>query len=171
KTMGIIGLGKIGRRVADRATALGMSVAYHGRQPQPGAPHPYVSDPLDLAAQADVLILSCVGDASTRHLIGAAALEALGPSGYLVNVARGSVVDEAALIDALENGRIAGAALDVFADEPQIDPRFLALRNVVLQPHSASITHETRTAIIRRLLRDTAAYLAKQPFHDAAHAG
>ncbi|HLH87954.1 MAG TPA: 2-hydroxyacid dehydrogenase [Xanthobacteraceae bacterium] len=167
KTMGIVGLGKIGRSIAARATALGMTVAYHGRRQQADAPYTYVGDPRELAATADVLVLSCVGDAGTRHLIGAAALEALGPAGYLVNVARGSVVDEAALLDALEQGRIAGAALDVFADEPRIDPRFLALGNVVLQPHSASITHETRAAIIDRMLRDTAAYLAKQPFHDA----
>ncbi len=170
KTMGIVGLGRIGRGIAARATALGMTVAYHGRRRQADVPYAYFGDPRDLAAEADVLVLSCVGDASTHNLVGAAVLEALGPAGYLVNVARGSVVDEPALLDALEHGRIAGAALDVFADEPRVDPRFLALRNVVLQPHAASITHETRAAIIDRMLRDTAAYLAKRPFHDAARA-
>jgi hydroxypyruvate reductase len=100
--------------------------------------------------------------------VGARVLERLGPEGYLVNVSRGWVVDEAALIAALQTGGIAGAALDVFAAEPAIDPRFLDMPNVVLSPHSASITHETRAAMLDRLARDLDCFLAGRPFHDAA---
>jgi hydroxypyruvate reductase len=168
KTMGIVGLGKIGRRVAASASALGMAVAYSAPRQAQDVPYDYVVDPAALAERADVLVLCCPGGDSTHHLVNRALLERLGPDGYLVNVARGSVVDEQALLDALETGRIAGAALDVFAAEPNLDPRFLSLGNVVLQPHSASITHETRAAMIARLLSDLDAYLAGRPFHDAA---
>jgi lactate dehydrogenase-like 2-hydroxyacid dehydrogenase len=168
KTIGVVGLGRIGRRIAARAAALGMDVGYYEPRRHADAPYRFVADLLELAAQADVLVLSCPGGAATRHLVGRDVLERLGPNGYLVNVARGSVVDQPALLDALETGAIAGAALDVFAAEPDIDPRFLALENVVLQPHSASITHETRTAMVARLLRDIEAFLAGRPFHDAA---
>ena len=121
-----------------------------------------------LAAGCDVLVLACPGGEATRNLVNRAVIEQLGPKGYLVNVARGSVVEEGALLDALEAGKIAGAALDVFASEPNIDPRFLALDNVVLQPHSASITHETRAAMVARLLGDIDAFINGKPFYDAA---
>jgi hydroxypyruvate reductase len=171
KTMGIIGLGRIGRRVAEHATALGMDVAYSAPRRNETVPYAYVVDPAALAEQADVLVLCCPGGDSTHHLVDRALLERLGPEGYLVNVSRGSVVDEQALLEALEAGRIAGAALDVFASEPDLDPRFLALDNVVLEPHSASITHESRAAMIARLLSDIDAFLSGRPFHDAvAHA-
>jgi lactate dehydrogenase-like 2-hydroxyacid dehydrogenase len=171
KRMGIVGLGKIGRRVAALAGGLGMDVAYHAPRRKTGAPYAYVADLAALAEQADVLVLCCPGGETTHHLVGRALLERLGPDGYLVNVARGSVVDEQALLEALEGSRIAGAALDVFAAEPNLDPRFLALDNVVLQPHSASITHETRAAMLARLLSDIDAHLAGRPFRDAAAHG
>ncbi|HKA81697.1 MAG TPA: 2-hydroxyacid dehydrogenase [Xanthobacteraceae bacterium] len=168
KTVGIVGLGKIGRLVARRAEAIGMRVLYLGRKPKADVPYPFVADLLELAEKADVLILSCPGGEATRNLVGEAVLERLGRDGYLINVSRGSVVDEPALIAALQNGKIAGAALDVFASEPNIDPRFLALDNVVLQPHSASITHETRAAMLARLLGDIESFVEGRPFHDAA---
>ncbi len=170
KTMGIVGLGRIGRRAATLAQGIGMKVVYHGRRPQADAPYPFVPNLLDLAGQADVLVLSCPAGEATRNLVGRAVLERLGPVGYLINVSRGSVVDEPALIAALTDKTIAGAALDVFASEPNIDPRFVKLDNVVLQPHSTSITHETRAAMITRLMRDLDAFLAGKPFHDAARA-
>ena len=168
KTVGIVGLGKIGRVVAQRAGAIGMHVLYSGPKAKPDVPYPFVANMQELAERSDVLILSCPGGEATRHLVGQAVLEALGPDGYLVNVARGSVVDEAALIAALQERKITGAALDVFASEPNLDPRFLALDNVVLQPHSASITHETRAAMLARLLGDIEAYVEGRPFHNAA---
>jgi hydroxypyruvate reductase len=168
KTVGIVGLGKIGRLAARRAEAIGMRVLYLGRKPKADVPYPFVADLLELAEKADVLILSCPGGDATRNLVGRAVLERLGRNGYLVNVSRGSVVDEAALIAALQDGTIAGAALDVFASEPNIDPRFLALDNVVLQPHSASITHETRAAMLARLLGDIESFVEGRPFHNAA---
>jgi lactate dehydrogenase-like 2-hydroxyacid dehydrogenase len=170
KTMGIVGLGRIGSQVARRAEGAGMKVVYTGRHPRTGVPHQFVPDLLELAEQADVLMLSCPGGAATRHLVNAAVLDRLGSGGYLVNVSRGSVVDEAALIEALQRKTIAGAALDVFAAEPDIDPRFAALDNVVLSPHSTSITQETRTAMIERLLNDLDAFLHGGEFFDAARA-
>ena len=170
KTVGIFGLGRIGRLVAQRAQAIGMHVLYSGPKAKPDVPYSFVTTMLELAERSDVLILSCPGGEATRHLVGQAVLKALGPDGYLVNVARGSVVDETALIAALQDRTIAGAALDVFASEPNLDPRFLALDNVVLQPHSASITHETRAAMLARLLGDIAAYAEGRPFHNAAAA-
>jgi lactate dehydrogenase-like 2-hydroxyacid dehydrogenase len=171
KTVGIVGLGKIGRVVAQRAGAIGMHVLYSGPKAKPDVPYPFVASMQELAERSDVLILSCPGGEATRHLVGQAVLEALGPDGYLVNVARGSVVDEAASIAALQERKIAGAALDVFVSEPNLDPRFLALDNVVLQPHSASITHETRAAMLARLLGDIEAYVEGRPFHNAAATG
>jgi len=168
KTVGIFGLGRIGRLVAQRAQAIGMHVLYSGPKAKPDVPYSFVTTMLELAERSDVLILSCPGGEATRHLVGQAVLKALGPDGYLVNVARGSVVDETALIAVLQDRTIAGAALDVFASEPNLDPRFLALDNVVLQPHSASITHETRAAMLARLLGDIAAYAEGRPFHNAA---
>jgi lactate dehydrogenase-like 2-hydroxyacid dehydrogenase len=129
-----------------------------------------VADVAALAKECDVLVLACPGGEATRHLVNAAVLRELGPKGYLVNVSRGSVVEEGALLDALENKVIAGAALDVFASEPNIDPRFLKLDNVVLEPHSASITHETRTAMVARLMGDIDAFVNGRPFYDAAKA-
>jgi lactate dehydrogenase-like 2-hydroxyacid dehydrogenase len=168
KTMGIVGLGRIGRRAATLAQGIGMTPIYAGRRPHPDAPWRFEPDLLSLAEHADVLVLSCAATEEARNLVGARVLERLGPDGYLVNVSRGFVVDEAALIAALQTGGIAGAALDVFASEPGIDPRFLGMPNVVLSPHSASITHETRTAMLNRLARDLDGFLAGRPFHDAA---
>jgi lactate dehydrogenase-like 2-hydroxyacid dehydrogenase len=168
KTLGVVGFGRIGRRIADRAAAIGMLVKYHGPRRHADTAIPFVGDILALAEEADVLVLACPGGEATRHLVSRVVIERLGPEGYLVNVARGSVVDEAALLDALEANTIAGAALDVFASEPAIDRRFLALDNVVLQPHSTSITHETRAAMVARLMHDIDAFVSGRPFYNAA---
>ena len=168
KTMGVVGLGKIGRHIAMRAQAIGMNVKYHGPRERPDARIPFVADIAQLAIDADVLVLACPGGEATRGLVSREVIEKLGSKGYLVNVSRGSVVDESALLDALEGKKIAGAALDVFASEPNIDPRFLALNNVVLQPHNSSITHETRAAMVARLLGDIDAFVNGRAFYDAA---
>lgn len=170
KTMGVVGLGRIGREIARSADALGMKVIYFGRRAKPGVNYRFVPDLLRIADESDVLVLSCPGGEATNKLVGKEVLKRLGPNGYVVNISRGTVVDESALLEALENKTIAGAALDVFASEPNIDPRFFALDHVVLEPHSSSITHETRKAIIDRLLGDLDAFLAGRPFYDAAAA-
>jgi lactate dehydrogenase-like 2-hydroxyacid dehydrogenase len=148
KNCGIVGLGRIGETVAQRAAGLGMSVRYSGPREKPGAPYAYVADVAELARQSDFLVLTCPGGPATNNLVDAAVLDALGPDGILINIARGSVVDEAALIAALRDRRITGAGLDVFAAEPSFDKALLEFETVVLQPHYASITFETRKAII-----------------------
>ena len=167
KRAGIVGLGRIGAAIARRAAGIGMEVTWTGPRPKPEAPWPYKPDVAALAAWSDVLILAMPGGPETDGLVDAAALAALGPRGILVNIARGSVVDEAALLEALENGRLLGAGLDVFATEPALDPRFPLLENAVLAPHYASLTQETRGRIVARMLRDIAAFRAGEPFHDA----
>jgi len=148
-----VGLGNIGRAVARRAEGFGMRVAYSGRNRREGVPYEWHPDPASLAAASDMLVVCASGGAGTKGLVDAKAISALGPAGILVNVSRGTVVDEAALLDALENGGIAAAGLDVFLNEPKIDARFLALENVVLQPHNSSGTRETRMAMAT-LVRD-----------------
>jgi lactate dehydrogenase-like 2-hydroxyacid dehydrogenase len=168
KTMGIVGLGRIGQAVARRAVGIGMTVAYNGRREKPGVSYAFEPDLGRLAERADMLVLSCAGGEATRNLVDAAILERLGPDGILINISRGSVVDEPALIAALQNGTIAAAGLDVFATEPAIDERFMAMENVVVQPHYASLTHETRAALVGRISADIASFLAGRPFYDAA---
>ena len=153
KRIGIVGLGRIGRAVARRAEGFGMRVAYSGRSRREYAPYGWHPDPASLAEASDILVVCAAGGAGTRGLVDKAAIEALGPAGILVNVSRGTVVDEAALLDALENGRLAAAGLDVFQNEPRMDPRFRALGNAVLQPHNSSGTRETRMAMAE-LVRD-----------------
>lgn len=154
RRVGIVGLGRIGGTVAKKLTALGCTVLYTGRGPK-GVPWDFVPDVDRLAASVDVLILTCAGGSETRGLVDASVLNRLGPNGFVVNVSRGSVVDEGALIAALEEGRIAGAALDVFENEPTPNARFLDLPNCVLSPHAAVFTRENRRDLItevRRLL-------------------
>lgn len=147
KRVGILGLGRIGRAIAHRLTAFDARLSYHSRHPVPDVPYTYVESPVDLAAGVDVLVVATSGGAATAGLVSSEVLEALGPAGYLVNIARGSVVDEPALVAALKSGAIAGAALDVFADEPNVPAELLDMDNVVLLPHIASATTETREAM------------------------
>ena len=156
KRLGIVGLGRIGKAVAKRAAAFDMRIAYFGRATQLDQPYPFFSTLTDLAANSDFLVATIAGGAATAKLITDAVLQALGPKGVFVNVARGSVVDEAALLHALEAKTIAGAALDVYLNEPKIDPRFYALDNTVLMPHVGSATVETRRAM-GQLMRDNIA--------------
>jgi hydroxypyruvate reductase len=159
KRLGIVGLGKIGSAIASRAAALGLEVGYNARGPKPELPYRFVASVAELAGQSDFLILSCPGGEETRGLVSAEVLRRLGPKGFLINISRGSVVDEAALLDALEAKTIAGAALDVFENEPRIDARFLTLENVVLTPHVAAVTQETRDDIAELLRARIAAFL------------
>jgi len=145
--LGIVGMGRIGQAIAQRAMAFGMSIAYTARSAKPELPFAFHAKVVDLAAAVDFLVLITPGGAATKHMINAEVLQALGGKGILVNVARGSVVDEAALIDALERGVIAGAGLDVFEDEPRVPERLRALPHVVLAPHIGSATGQTRQAM------------------------
>ena len=147
KRLGILGLGRIGRSIAHRGLGFDMEVRYHSRKPVGGAPYTYEASAIALAEWADFLVVAVAGGAQTRHLVSADVLQALGPEGYLVNISRGTVIDEPALVDALVHRRIAGAALDVFENEPVVPSALLALDNVVLLPHISSGTHETRKAM------------------------
>ena len=159
KRLGILGLGRIGMELARRAEVLGMSVSYHNRSDK-GVAYTHVDDLVELARQSDVLALCCPGGPATHGLVNAAVLEALGHDGYLVNIARGSVVDESALVDALQQGKIAGAGLDVFAREPHVPDALRQMTNVVLQPHMASGTVETRDAMAQLVVDNLAAHFS-----------
>jgi lactate dehydrogenase-like 2-hydroxyacid dehydrogenase len=163
KTMGVLGLGGIGRAIADRGAAFRMRVIYSGPRCKPDAPYEYVADPIELAHRSDYLMVACKGGPETRHLVSAAVIEALGPRGTLVNVARGSVVDEPALIKALAEGRLGHAALDVFESEPNPSPELLRLSNLIVQPHHGSATIETRTAIGRLMIDNLSAHFDGRP--------
>ena len=165
KRAGILGLGRIGMAVGRRLAGFGMSIAYSGRAPKPDAPEgwDFVADPVALAQGCDLLVMALAATPQTRHIVDARVIEALGPDGMLVNISRAANLDEEALLDALEAGRIAGAALDVFEGEPALNPRFLALKNVVLQPHHASGTHETRRAMGQLLRDNLEAHFAGRP--------
>ena len=158
KRLGIVGLGRIGRAVARRAEAFDMEIRYHNRRQVPDSPYAWEKSLADLARWCDFLVVATSGGAESRGLVSAAVIEALGPRGFLVNIARGSVVDEPALVAALVDRRIAGAALDVFADEPRVPEALLALDNVVLTPHIASATTDTRAAMGQLVLDNLAAF-------------
>jgi lactate dehydrogenase-like 2-hydroxyacid dehydrogenase len=158
--VGIIGLGRIGSAIAHRLTAFGCTISYHNRRQVPDSPFTYVGSPQELAAGVDVLVVAAAGGSQTRHLVDAATLAALGPHGYLINVARGSVIDEDALVAALVEGRLAGAGLDVFSHEPEVPEALLGLDNVVLLPHVGSATVQTRAAMEALTLRNLDSFLA-----------
>ena len=166
KRLGLLGMGRIAKAIAQRAQAFGMSIAYTARSAKPELPYRFWPTPAALAAESDFLVVITPGGAATRKLVDAAVLRALGQgrgNGFLVNVARGPVVDEAALIEALEAGTIAGAALDVFEQEPQVPARLMALPQVVLTPHLGSGTRETRQAMADLALANLQAHFAGQP--------
>jgi lactate dehydrogenase-like 2-hydroxyacid dehydrogenase len=161
--LGLVGMGRIGQAIAQRALAFGMSVAYHTRNARPELPYVHHATAAGLAAEVDYLVAITPGGAGTRKLIDAAVLKALGPKGIFVNVARGSVVDEAALIEALEQGVIGGAGLDVFENEPQVPERLRALPQVVLTPHIGSGTAQTRQAMADLAVANLREHFAGRP--------
>ncbi|HLS51957.1 MAG TPA: 2-hydroxyacid dehydrogenase [Burkholderiaceae bacterium] len=152
KKLGIVGLGRIGTEIAQRASGFRMPVRYHNRRQRDDVNYPYEASLQQLAQWADILVIATVGGAQTHQLINHTILQALGPEGVIVNIARGSVIDQDALITALETGQIAGAGLDVYVNEPHVPERLKQLENVVLLPHIASATHETREDMLRLML-------------------
>lgn len=160
--LGIVGLGRIGQAIANRAEAFGMAIAYTARSAKAELAYTFYPTAQALAAQVDFLVVITPGGAGTRHMINAEVLKALGPEGYLINVARGSVVDEAALVDALQQGVIAGAALDVFEKEPHPTEALWSMDNVVLTPHMASATVQTRHAMAKLAVDNLRAHFAGQ---------
>jgi hydroxypyruvate reductase len=167
--LGLVGFGRIGQAIARRAQGFEMQLRYHTRRAVEGSAIAHEPSLLELARWCDVLVLIVAGGAGTRHLINDAVLDALGPRGFLVNVARGSVVDEAALLRALQDKHIAGAGLDVFADEPNVPRELFALDNVVLLPHIASATEETRAAMAERVAENLKSFFATGRLLSAAN--
>lgn len=168
KRLGILGLGRIGSAIARRASGFDMDVRYHNRRAVEGSRYGYMSTLNELAEWADFLVIASAGGAETRGLVSRETLEALGPKGFLINISRGTLVDEPALVEALRENRIAGAGLDVFEREPYVPEALLELDNVVLLPHLASNTAETRAAMGRRMQENLEAFFAGQPLVSAA---
>ncbi len=160
RTMGIVGLGRIGKAIARRAEPFGVKIVYHGRNRQADAPYSYYASLIAMAKDVDILMVVTPGGEGTRNLVNADILEALGPDGILVNIARGTVVDEPALIEALRAGRILGAGLDVFGAEPHVPDDFLAMDNVVLLPHVGSGSRHTRDLMNRLVVENLVSWAA-----------
>jgi len=161
--LGVVGFGRIGQAIAKRAAAFDMTIAYTGRRAKTNAPFRYYPTASELAANSDYLVVAVPGGNETKNMINAQVLKALGPKGIVINIARGSVIDQTALIQALKDKSIAGAGLDVFWDEPNIDPQFFKLQNVVLTPHNGSNTHETRRAMADLALANLKAFFDERP--------
>jgi lactate dehydrogenase-like 2-hydroxyacid dehydrogenase len=160
KKLGIVGLGRIGEAIARRGQGFNMDVAYHNRRPRTDVPYTYIDSLVELAKWSDFLVIATVGGASTRSLINEPVMRALGPKGILVNIARGSVIDEPAMVRVLSEGALGGAGLDVFDKEPIVPDELKTMNNVVLMPHVASATHETRRAMTDSLLDNLTSYFA-----------
>jgi lactate dehydrogenase-like 2-hydroxyacid dehydrogenase len=158
--VGILGMGRIGQAIAHRLVAFDATISYHNRREREDLAYAYAAGPHELARGCDVLVVAAAGGVESRHLVDADVLDALGPGGFLINVARGSVVDERALVMALEEGRIAGAGLDVFAEEPQVPEALIGRDDVVLLPHLGSATVETRAAMTDLALANVEAFLS-----------
>jgi len=157
--VGILGLGRIGSAIATRLLGFDCAIAYHNRHRIAGSPYRYAESPVELAESVDVLVVATTGDHKTRHLVDRTVLEALGPEGYLINVARGSVVDQDALVELVAGGGLAGAGLDVFVGEPHVPAELFDLDNVVLFPHIGSATARTRKAMALLSIRNLDSYL------------
>jgi hydroxypyruvate reductase len=162
-TMGVVGMGRIGKAVAKRAEAFGMNIVYHGRHRQSDVAYPFYDDLIAMARASDYLMLAAPGGPSTRHLVNAAVLDALGSEGVVINIARGSVVDEQALVAALQAGTLGGAGLDVYEDEPRVPEALMKLDNVVLLPHIASATNATRNVMGQLMIDNLKAHFAGKP--------
>ena len=163
KTLGIVGLGRIGRAIAKRAEAFNLRIAYQGPHKKTDVSWPHFTDPVALARESDYLVAACPGGEATRNLVSRAVLEALGPKGVVINISRGSVIDEPAMIALLKEGKLGGAGLDVFVDEPRVPEALFSMENVVLQPHVGSATHPTRKAMGQLQIDNLAAYFAGKP--------
>lgn len=163
KTLGILGLGRIGKEIAAIATALKMQVIYHGRNRQPEVPYPYCDSVLSMARASDWLVVIAPGTAATSRIVSREVMEALGPKGALVNMARGSMVDQDAMVDMLVSKRLGGAALDVFDGEPAVPEALFGLDNVVLSPHQGSRTEETRAAVGDLVVANLKAHFTGKP--------
>ena len=160
KRLGIIGLGTIGKKIAQRALGFEIEVGYHNRAPRADVPYQYFADVTALAAWCDFLVVATPGGAGTQHLVNAQVLHALGPRGYVVNIARGSVIDTAALAHALRTGQVAGAGLDVYESEPAPPAELVALNTVVLTPHVAGWSPEAVQASVDRFMENARRHLA-----------
>ena len=173
RKVGILGLGRIGQDIARKLQAFGCEIIYHGRRKQDDQPHAYYGDLVAMARDADFLIAICPGGEATRGIVNAPVLEALGPHGTFINVSRGSVHDEAALIEALQSGKLGYAGLDVFEDEPHIPDSLRTLDNVILQPHQGSATVETRERMAALMADNLLDWLegkpARTPVAECAH--
>lgn len=165
KKVGVLGLGRIGQAIATRLEAFGCEIHYHNRNPKPEVSYTYHSSAAELAAHTDVLMIAAAGGPESAGLVDAEVLRQVGPEGFVVNIARGSVIDEPALIQALESSTIAGAGLDVFAHEPQVPAELLTLDNVVLLPHLGSGTKETRADMANVVLENLRSYLKDGTLH------
>lgn len=163
RKLGIVGLGHIGLEIAKRATAFDMPVAYHNRKPRTDVPYTYVDDIVTLARESNVLVAATPGGTATHHLINRTVINTLGPDGIFVNIGRGSVVDESVLVEALVEGRLGGAGLDVFEDEPHVPEKLLSLPNVVLQPHVGGATYEGIAAAVGILVENLQLHFAGKP--------
>lgn len=167
KTVGILGLGRIGKEIAGRCQAMKMRVVYHGRHRQEFEPYVYYSSLVDMARDSDWLVLVAPGGKATDRIVSRQVLEALGPYGRLVNMGRGTLVDEAAMVEMLVSGKLGGAALDVFEKEPQVPEALLALDNVVLSPHQGSATHQTRQQMGALVIKNLEAHFAGESLPSA----
>tara|TARA_Y100001934_G_scaffold7188_1_gene9697 strand:- start:78622 stop:79569 length:948 start_codon:yes stop_codon:yes gene_type:complete len=163
KRLGILGLGRIGKAVARRAEVFGLHIGYFDIKPMGDLPYRSYATLIDLAEASDILLVACEGGEANRNAVSAEVIEAIGPGGFLVNTARGPIVDQAALVAALRDRKLAGAALDVFDGEPQVPAELIAMENVVLTPHIASSTHETRRAMGDLVYDNLRAHFAGKP--------
>ena len=157
--VGILGLGRIGLAIAQRLVGFDCTIAYHNRRQRPDSPFRYAASPVELAESVDVLAVATVGGPGTKHLVSRSVLEALGPYGYVINIARGSVIDQDALVELLVAGQLAGAGLDVFADEPNVPTELRELENVVLLPHIGGATVRSLSMMRELVLRNLDQYL------------
>lgn len=160
KRLGILGLGRIGEAIARRGSGFDMEVRYHNRRERVGVPYGYEPSLVELARWADFLVVACEGGPATRHLVSAEVIDALGPDGILVNIARGTVVDQAAMVQALTHGRLGGAGLDVLENEPTVPAELMTMEQVALTPHVGSATRETRRAMEQLVLDNLASFMA-----------
>lgn len=163
RTLGIVGMGHIGLEVARHAANFGMAVFYHNRAPRTDTTHIYVGSVVELARKVDILVVATPGGDGTRHLVDRAVIDALGPEGIIVNIARGTVIDQAALVAALTEGRLAGAGLDVFEDEPNVPEALFDHPHVIVQPHQGGATYEGIAAAVGILIENMKNHFAGKP--------